>query len=536
MTSNRLGTWLVATFAVVLAVVLVDSTGVVSDDVAIIVDDAAQLAAGLAATAACWWVSRRTTGPERNWRRLMALGTLGWSIGMAFWSYYQIFSDTPLPSPSIADVGFLTLPVFAVPALLSMAVLPSRYAIERSRQEAALYVLDGLVVVGSLFILTWATSLGTVVRTGAPTPGEFAVAIAYPTTDLVLVVMVVLLAVTRRVPEPLRAQLWLLGSGLVAISLSDSVFAYLVATGAESQPPATNAGFIAGPLLIGVAGLVTAGQRVPRRSARARAGVEMAHLLVPYGLVVLTGAVIVVQNALGAHIDLAEAALAWVVIAMVMVRQMITLLQNTALLERVSSAQAELAHRAHHDPLTGLANRALLGDRLNEAVDRYREGRQFALMVIDLDDLKYVNDTLGHSAGDRVLRAAGQRLRACLRTSDTVARLGGDEFAVVLDGTGDTPDIVSHRVLQALRQPFDIESTSVAISASIGVARPRLGDPTLTPDQVLHRADEAMYVGKRRGKNMVVFDQPELARPLPYTAPRSPVAEARLRGRTTVSR
>ena len=529
MTNNRLGAWLVATFAFVLGVVIVDSTGVVSDDTAVIVDDAAQLGAGLFATGACWWMSRRTSGPERSWRRRMALGTLGWSVGMAFWAYYQIFADTPLPSPSVADIGFLTLPVFAVPALLALAVQPSRYATDGGRHGGVVFVLDGLVVVGCLFILTWATSLGAVVRSEAPTTGAFVVAVAYPTTDLVLVVMVVVLAVTRRVPEQYRAQLWLLGSGLVAISLSDSIFAYLVSIGAESQPPLTNAGFIAGPWLIGVAGLTTAVDRTARPSARAHPAVERAHMLLPYALVVFAAGVLVVQNAIGSDVDLVEATLAWVVITMVMVRQMITLIQNTALLERVSAAQTELAHRAHHDPLTGLANRALLGDRLSEAVERYRTGRQFALVVIDLDDLKRVNDNLGHSAGDRVLRAVGHRLRASVRTSDTVARLGGDEFAVVLDGTGDTPDIVGNRILQALRQPFDIETAMVTISASIGVARPRLGDATLTADQVLHRADAAMYAGKRRGKNTVVFDQPHPAGTAapPYLPPRAPAPPPR---------
>ena len=91
-----------------------------------------------------------------------------------------------------------------------------------------------------------------VVHSVAPTTGAFAVAVAYPTTDLVLVVIVVLLAVTRRVPAQFRTQLWLLGSGLVAISVSDSIFAYIVSSGADEMPPVTNAGFIAGPLLIAV--------------------------------------------------------------------------------------------------------------------------------------------------------------------------------------------------------------------------------------------------------------------------------------------
>jgi diguanylate cyclase len=505
MATRRLGVWLAGALALVLVTVGIDSSGLVSDDAAIVVDDCAQLGAGLAAAAACLWTARQARGPERTWRRLMGLGMAGWSIGMALWSWYQIFSDTPLPSPSWADVGFLTMPALALPALLSLAVGPSRHADEGQQHGSVVFVLDGLVVVGSLFVLTWATSLGAVVHSVAPTTGAFAVAVAYPLTDLVLVVIVVLLTVTRRVPEQYRTQLWLLGCGLVAISVSDSIFAYLVSIGADEMPPLTNAGFVAGPLLIAVAALVPAQAPASGGSAHANRAVERAHLLLPYALVALTGAVVAVQSATGSHIDRVEASVAWIVIGVVLLRQMITLMENTALLERVSAAQADLAHQAHHDPLTGLANRALFGERLHGAVERHRrQGRHFALLVIDLDDFKAVNDGLGHSAGDRVLHAVGERLCSCVRSTDTVARLGGDEFAVVLDGTADTPEIVSQRILAALRQPFEIEGSALTLSASLGVVEPRRDELDLTPDLVLRRADSAMYVGKRRGKGVAV--------------------------------
>jgi diguanylate cyclase len=500
--------------ATVLAIV---SSGLVSKDTAVIIDDAAQLSAGVAATVACWWTSRRVAGPERRWRQLMGIGMGGWSVGMAFWAYYQIFSATPLPSPSWADVGFLTMPVFALPALLALAVRRSPDAIDAQRHGSIVIVLDGLVVVGSLFILTWVTALGAVVDAVAPSTPAFVVAAAYPATDLILVVIVVLLAVTRRVPEHYRDQLWLLGSGLVAISLSDSIFAYLVSTGAEEMPPITNTGFIAGPLLIGVAALVTAGSEERSAPARMRQSVERAHLLLPYVLVLVTGAVIGVQVATGAPIDRLEIALAWILVGLVLLRQMITLLQNTALLERVSAAQEELRHRAHHDPLTGLANRALFNERLDRAIRRHRdEHRHFALLVVDLDDFKAVNDSLGH----RLLHAIGERLRGCVRSGDTVARLGGDEFALVFDGVAETPALVSQRVLRALQEPFHVDGLSLSLSASVGVVEPSNDDDGLTADTVLHRADGAMYLGKRRGKGLAVHYRPELAGELPFPSAR----------------
>jgi diguanylate cyclase (GGDEF)-like protein len=519
MTAKRLGAWLGGALGSVAAVVVFDSSGLLSSDAEVVVDNAAQLAAGVAAAVACLVVARRVHGVERRWRRFMGFGMVGWSVGQAFWSYYQIFSDTALPSPSWADVGYLMMPIGALPALLALAVeprpAPPGALHARGTQASVVFFLDGLIIVGSLFILTWTTALGAVVDTGAPDRSAFGVAIAYPITDVVLVAIVVLFAVTRRVPVPYRLQLWLLGFGLVAISLSDSIFVYLVSSGADEMPPATNFGFIAGPLLIAIAALCTAdGSAAALATAtpsRANRLIERIHLLLPYILVAATGGVVGTQIAVGHEIDATEATVAWVVLALVLVRVMITQLENTALLEKASEHQAELAHRAQHDPLTGLPNRALFGDRLLAAMERHRDlGRPFALLLIDLDDFKSINDSFGHAAGDRLLLAVGERLRNCVRGGDTVARLGGDEFAVVLDGTADREGSVGERVLDALRHPFEIDGQMLALGASVGVVEPGHDDMHVTADLLLQRADGAMYAGKRLGKGRAVHYRPDL--------------------------
>jgi diguanylate cyclase len=500
----------------VAAVLFLDSSGVLSEHGEVVVDNAAQLTAGVTAAGLCWWSSRRVHGIERTWRRLMALGMAGWSVGQAFWSWYQIFSDTPLPSPSAADVGYLSLPLLALPALLVFDVVPPREAVQALRNDRVVFFLDGAIVVGSLFILTWATALGAVVHAEAPNTLSFAVAIAYPLTDLILVAIVVLLAVTRRVPPHLRQQLSLLGWGLVGLSVSDSIFAYLVSSGADEMPPLTNAGFIAGPLLIAVAAIATTDGPPAARHMRRRVAIDRTHLLLPYGLVALTGSVVAVQGGLGGQIDAVEATVAWIVVSIVLVRQVVTILENMALLERVSATQAELSYRAHHDPLTGLANRALFGDRLDDAIELHRGyGQPFALLVVDLDDFKGVNDAFGHSVGDHVLRAVGQRLQRCVRGLDTVARLGGDEFAIILVGAEDIPGIVAERILAALRRPFQIDTHSVLLGASVGMVEPKYGELGVTADVLMHRADDAMYAGKRRGKGIAVHYRPELMDEVP---------------------
>jgi len=163
--------------------------------------------------------------------------------------------------------------------------------------------------------------------------------------------------------------------------------------------------------------------------------------------------------------------------------------------------QDELAHQAFHDPLTGLANQALFRDRVEHAAARLeRQGGHLAVLFIDLDDFKTVNDSLGHPAGDTLLQIVSERLMSCVRAGDTVARMGGDEFAVLMDALSD-PDYaiqVADRILTALREPVVLESLRVSSTASVGIAYGSLG---ASCDEMLRNADLAMYTAKSGGKN-----------------------------------
>ncbi|HSK24883.1 MAG TPA: diguanylate cyclase [Egicoccus sp.] len=165
--------------------------------------------------------------------------------------------------------------------------------------------------------------------------------------------------------------------------------------------------------------------------------------------------------------------------------------------------EAEIVHRAFHDPLTDLANRALFFDRLEHAIERGRRtGAGVAVLMIDLDDFKPVNDTYGHAAGDAVLVEVAERLRSVVRDCDTPARLGGDEFAVLVEGTGNLPELgnFADRVHGALRVPIRLGGHDVRVSASIGAATSRPGEHH---EQLMRRADDAMYAVKFRGKDEV---------------------------------
>ena len=177
-----------------------------------------------------------------------------------------------------------------------------------------------------------------------------------------------------------------------------------------------------------------------------------------------------------------------------------TALENARLLE-------DVRHQALHDRLTDLPNRPMIEDRANQCLAAF-DGRPVSLLFVDLDRFKNVNDTLGHRAGDELIRMVASRLREVMRTSDTLARLGGDEFVVLLpDATADVAHRVADRIADVLREPFTLCEREVFISCSIGIAS--APDDGLTYEALLGRADAAMYEAKARGRNTIAVHSDE---------------------------
>ena len=177
------------------------------------------------------------------------------------------------------------------------------------------------------------------------------------------------------------------------------------------------------------------------------------------------------------------------------------------------SLEAQLTHQAYHDELTRLANRALFLNRVTRAVGRRgHEVHPAAVLFLDLDDFKKVNDSLGHAVGDELLVAAAARLTSFVRPGDTIARLGGDEFAILLEGAVDPQSVtnIAGRIAEGLRAPFRVSGRDVFVSVSIGIADVSHGD---TPDDVVRNADLAMYFAKARAKGrFVVYERQMHAR------------------------
>lgn len=172
------------------------------------------------------------------------------------------------------------------------------------------------------------------------------------------------------------------------------------------------------------------------------------------------------------------------------------------LITRLKKTNEQVLHLAHHDALTELPNRILFYDRLSRAIARaHRDNELVAILYLDLDGFKLINDTFGHDTGDALLREAAIRIAACIRHSDTVARMGGDEFTVILCN-GRTPENinqVARKIIDAIDSPFLLNGKSCSVSVSIGISfYPHNGE---TPDQLVKIADAAMYLAKQSGKN-----------------------------------
>src|SRR5581483_8680897 len=173
-------------------------------------------------------------------------------------------------------------------------------------------------------------------------------------------------------------------------------------------------------------------------------------------------------------------------------------------------AEVKIEHMAHHDALTDLANRALLNERLEQALSHFRDGQMVAVHHLDLDQFKAVNDTFGHPAGDKLLKIVAERLRALVRETDTIARMGGDEFVIVQAPVADPAEAttLAQQIIAWISEPYDIDGQQALVGTSIGIAvSPGDGD---APDKLLRNADLALYRAKGDGRGTFRFFEPAM--------------------------
>ncbi|HET6560999.1 MAG TPA: EAL domain-containing protein [Marmoricola sp.] len=430
---------------------------------------------------------------------VMALGQLSWVLADAtlYWQYDVMHVDA---YPSISDAFYL-----AGYAVLATSLLLMLRARGHGRDLPGL--LDSLTVSAGLAVLCWAFLTEPTLSAYADRPGAAAVSAAYPLADIALIAVLIRLVVSSAGrSRSLRLILVALALLIVADGLTAAAELYVAGPDdlTEMIWLASYVTWGAGALHPSMAS-VTESNAVRRRPLRAQRLVAMVLATL------VTPGILAVQTLAGLRLSVWAVVVGSVVMfLLVLARMDIAINQIAAMSRQRRLLQEELHHQASHDALTGLPNRAQALLLVNQALERAgRTGDGVTVLFVDLDGFKGVNDTLGHRAGDEVLRVVARRLASAVRHGDVAARLGGDEFVVMLESAapGATPAQVAERIIDAVSETITLRAGGeVRVGASVGIASSVSGD--VTADELVHDADQALYRAKAEGKGRhVVFGE-----------------------------
>ena len=398
--------------------------------------------------------------------------------------------------PSIADAFYLV-----GIALVAIAVL--RLLRGRIPGGDRAGMIDAIIVSVGIGLISWTFLMSPLVADPMASMFDIGVALAYPLLDILLLGVLVRLFLVpgRRVPS-----LLLLIGALVTLLLSDFPYAVMSVEGGYETGHIVEIGWLAASILWGAAALHPSMGRVAEPVEAGETHLPPWRLALLAGASLMAPGVLVIDTVTGRPVDVPVVAAGCVILFLLVIARLGGLVNDLrATLRERHSLERELERRAMHDPLTGLPNRVLFYDRLEHAL--MRRGEQAAVLFLDLDDFKNVNDTFGHQAGDELLCRVSETIRSAVRPSDTVARLGGDEFAVLLDqgAAVASATLVAGRVLTALSVPMTIGDQEQWVGASIGISVGLTG--MTTAETLMREADIAMYVAKSQGKGThSIFD------------------------------
>jgi len=498
------------------------------------VDNVGQGAGPLLALPLCWgglgWPWQRGRGEATGavasrWMPvLLGLGVLGFAVGQAIWTAYQEVLHQP-PFPSWADAGFLA----AYPLLGAGLLLLPRRPLPRTVRLRVL--LDGVMMMTGVVAFSWYFVLGpTLLQGGEPLLGKL-VGAAYPFCDLVLFCCLLLLW-GRAQERALRPVVVLFSLGLSCILVIDTAFAYGNLHGTYATGGLVDVGWPLGYMLIALATRAA-------RQALAQAGREghatpasaprtptppLWRALLPYAFLPAVGALVLATGHRGDATPLEQGVWigASVLGVVVVLRQVVALLETRQLYRQVEERNAALAAAntrletlASTDPLTGLLNHRAFHARLDEEIARAdRSGQPLALLLVDLDDFRAINNTHGHQAGDRALAAIAAALRSSLRAGDSAGRHGGDEFAALLPEAdlGEALAVAERARAAVAAVALPAGNATIHATTSLGVAA--LPRHARAREALIAAADGAAYAAKDAGKNCVraCGDAPRLTR------------------------
>ncbi len=422
---------------------------------------------------------------------LIVAGQISFLVGDICWTLIAHVWYTEA-YPNVGDVFYVG---GYIPIALGLTLL---WSAQHDRRDLG-GVIDGLIVAVGSGVLLWVFFMGPAVLDTSVGLGERVINTGYSAGDLLLIAMGAQLAVRLKKSAPT----WMLAGALFTLLGADLWYAYLAAYG--DYLPGHPVDFLWWMSYVLIAGLVVnarvgeistpiTGSARPRLTATRIAVLAVVTVAAPLTIAAraMSGASLELPALLGGSI---------VLFALVVVRLTFVAMQ-------LESSRGALVHEATHDSLTGLGNRTLYGRQVRDALlATPTTGVRTAVLCIDLDDFKMVNDSLGHAAGDRLLQVVGDRLRSVVRRADSVARLGGDEFAILVESESTDAAIeIANRALAEIRRPFVLDQDlTVYPGASVGIA---FGDSNNSVEDLLRDADIAMYLAKSNGKARWEIFQP----------------------------
>ena len=452
---------------------------------------------GMASVWTAWRASQRSLGSRRQqaaWR-FLALASLVYLLGDIAQTVYEAIGKSEYPS--WADPLYL---LFYPLMLAGVLCFP---AARRGRVERVRLALDMAVVAIGGSALVGYVLLGPIVAAaGGSSTLQTTVSVAYPLGDMILFFG---LATLLRQSIPFaRGALQFVTAGLLLFVAGDLVCGYITLHSSYQGGDPVDTLWMVAVSCLAVA--ATAQAPVTAREEVARGGNTTRVSWLPYGAVAVAFVVLLISE----H---SEPVFPVIILTLAAMALTMLVAARQFLSQRdLVGAQGELRYQALHDTLTGLPNRALVLDRAEQMLARARRQHDpVAALYVDIDGFKHVNDTLGHAAGDALLRTVAARLSTVMRASDTVGCLSGDEFICLLDSAelDASPELVAERILEVLRLPIELDASStrpVAITASIGIAR----GERASADDLLRDADIALYQAKDAGKDRYRLFEPRM--------------------------
>ncbi|MGA2165134.1 MAG: EAL domain-containing protein [Solirubrobacteraceae bacterium] len=416
------------------------------------------------------WRAVRTTESRKSWM-IFAFGISIYGLGNVLWAAWIEHLPNP-PIPSICDGMWLTLYPCCYVGVVGLARL-------RERRVPARMWLDGIIAGLGIAAIGAAIVVRPVLASVSGGTAAVITEMAYPLCDLLLAALVVGVLALRG--WRLDRMWGMLGAGFLALAAADCLYALQVAHGASAPSALTNLTYDIGVMLLALAAW--------------QPGAAIETDTVPSSAVLAIPAAFT-MSALGLLIYDHFSRLDPIALTLAMLT-MLFAFARVALTFRDVHALAETRRQAMTDDLTSMPNRRHFLRCVREGIIASRAtGESLALMIVDLDHFKELNDTLGHDAGDQLLRQVGERLHEVLRASDTAARLGGDEFGVLLSDSSDgaNAELVAQKILKAIAQPFPIKSVGLRVTASIGIAL--FPEHAENDEQLMQHADVAMYEAK----------------------------------------